>query len=208
MEKKIFNKIKKYDTIVIARHIGPDPDAICSTLALRDSIRLTFPNKKVYAVGATVARFRCFGTLDKIEDIHDNALLIVLDVPNIYRIDGVNFTDYKEVIKIDHHPFEDKMGELEIIDETASSACELVASLIFNTKLLINKEVAQNLYLGIVSDSDRFLFSTTSANPTYNPGVSVKSCFSISCIVASWQNPFSAMKFSSSPAGNAKSAIS
>ena len=48
MYKKIYNAIKKFDTIVIARHIGVDPDALASQIALRDSIRLTFENKKVY----------------------------------------------------------------------------------------------------------------------------------------------------------------
>ena len=41
--KKIYQKIKKYDTIVVARHIGPDPDAVTTQMALKDSIKLTFP---------------------------------------------------------------------------------------------------------------------------------------------------------------------
>ena len=56
--KKIFKLIKKYDEIVLARHIGPDPDAVASQIALRDSIKLTFPNKRVYAVGAGVSKFK------------------------------------------------------------------------------------------------------------------------------------------------------
>ena len=36
--KRILKKIKQYETIVVARHVGPDPDAICSQLALRDEI--------------------------------------------------------------------------------------------------------------------------------------------------------------------------
>ena len=44
--RKIYKKIRQYDTIVIARHISPDPDAIASQIALRDAIKLTFPNKK------------------------------------------------------------------------------------------------------------------------------------------------------------------
>lgn len=161
--KKIYRKIKEYNTIVVARHLGPDPDAVTTEIALRDSIKATFPKKKVYAVGASVSRFKVFGKLDKInENEIENALLIVVDVPNISRIDGVTFTKYKEVIKIDHHPYEDAMGHIELVDTTSCSAAQLVAELILNTNLKMTKEVAENLFLGIVSDSDRFLLSYTS----------------------------------------------
>ena len=59
--KKIYRKIKQYDVIVIARHTSPDPDAIASQIALRDSIKLTFPKKEVYAVGTSVAKFKYYG---------------------------------------------------------------------------------------------------------------------------------------------------
>ena len=161
--KKIYRKIKEYNTIVVARHLGPDPDAVTTEIALRDSIKATFPKKKVYAVGASVSRFKVFGKLDKInENEIEDALLIVVDVPNISRIDGATFTKYKEVIKIDHHPYEDAMGHIELVDTTSCSAAQLVAELILNTNLKMTKEVAENLFLGIVSDSDRFLLSYTS----------------------------------------------
>ena len=54
IRKIILRKIKQYETIVIARHVGPDPDAICSQLALRDTILKQYPKKKVYAVGLGV----------------------------------------------------------------------------------------------------------------------------------------------------------
>lgn len=162
--KKIYKKIKQYDTIVVARHVGPDPDAIASQIALRDSIQLTFPNKKVLAVGAGVSRFKRYGLLDKteFEGIKD-ALLIITDVPTIERVDGIEGLSFKEVIKIDHHPHEEKVCDIEIVDDTASSACQLIAELIFATKLKMDKNVASNLFLGIVSDSDRFLLAYTTA---------------------------------------------
>ena len=90
--RKIVKAIKSHNDIVLVRHISPDPDALCSQLSLRDAIKKTFPNKRVYAVGATVSRFKSFGLLDKIDESKlNNPLLIVLDVPNIARIDGVNF---------------------------------------------------------------------------------------------------------------------
>ena len=81
--RNIYKYIKKYNTIVIARHKGPDPDALGSQLALRELIRNRYPKKHVYAVGSYATRFRFMGSLDKIEDIdYDNALLIVLDTPD------------------------------------------------------------------------------------------------------------------------------
>lgn len=165
--KKIYKKIKEYNTIVVARHIGPDPDAITTQLALRDSIKATFKDKNVYAVGAGVSRFKQYGMLDKIDDIPSDTLLIVVDVPNISRIDVPDMTKFKEIIKIDHHPYEDKMGDVEWVDTTSCSAAQLVSELILNTRLVLNKEIASNLFCGIASDSDRFLLTYTSSK-TFN----------------------------------------
>ncbi len=62
--KAIYKKIKKYDTIVIARHIGPDPDALGSQNGLKELINLNFPKKKVYTAGCPAARFKYLGTLN------------------------------------------------------------------------------------------------------------------------------------------------
>lgn len=92
MYKKIFKEIKKYDVIVIARHIGVDPDAMASQIALRDSIKLTFPEKKVLAIGTGSAKFSFLGKLDKAEKVN-NALLIITDTPDRKRIDGASVDD-------------------------------------------------------------------------------------------------------------------
>ena len=162
---QIFKKIKKYNTIVIARHISPDPDAIASQIALRDSIRETFKTKKVYAVGIGVSKFKYYGILDRqdYENIKD-ALLIVLDVPNMHRVDGIEGLKYKEIIRIDHHPSEDIKATIDWCDTSCSSTCQMVTELILETKLEINTKIASNLYLGMVSDSDRFLLKNTTAD--------------------------------------------
>ena len=162
--KQIYRKIKQFDKIVIARHIGADHDALASQLALRDSIKNTFPKKKVYAVGCPASKFKYLGSLDKfVDDIYEDALLIVTDTPDYKRVDGVDAKKFKYSIKIDHHPFVEKYCNLEYIDDTASSASQLIMELIFNTKLKLTKEVAEKLYIGLVSDTNRFLFSYTTA---------------------------------------------
>ena len=168
MIKQILKKIKEYDNIVIARHIGPDPDALASEIALRDSIKLTYPKKKVYAVGNSVSKFKYFGDLDRIDDHNLNKpLLIVLDVPNKSRLDGVNYELYDYIIRIDHHPSVEKIANLELVDVSSSSTCEIITEIIKNSKLRMNENIASNLFLGIVADSDRFLLSTTTTR-TFN----------------------------------------
>lgn len=160
--KQIYKIIKLYDEIVIARHIGPDPDAVASALALKKSISLTFPNKKVYAVGAGVSKFKYLGNHDKVDfNSLTNALLIVLDVPNFCRVDGIEGFTYKDILKIDHHPKEDIKGTVDFTDSNYSSTAEMVSDIIFNTKLMMDKNIAEILFQGIVSDSERFLFKNT-----------------------------------------------
>lgn len=162
MFRRIFKTIKKYDTIIIARHIGPDPDALSSQIALRDVIINTFPKKKVYAVGSPAAKFKYLGQLDKFnEEMYENSLLITVDVPDKLRVDGVDPSLFKESIKIDHHPFVEKYCNIEWIDDKASSAAQMIVELILNTKLVMTKEAAEKLFLGIVADTNRFLFSYT-----------------------------------------------
>ncbi len=162
--KQIFKVIKKYDTIVIARHIGADPDALGSQFALKEIILKTFPNKKVYAVGNPASRFKFFGNNEKIDNIDTTkGLLIVLDTPDIKRIDGVSLNNFEYVIKIDHHPIIDKYANIELIDEDSCSTSQLILEFIFNNKIEINKEIGGKLYLGIVGDTDRFLHDYTSS---------------------------------------------
>lgn len=162
--KSIYKNIRKYNTIVLARHIGADPDAIASQIALRDIILNTFPKKKVFAVGYPTSKFRFLGLLDKFnEDLYKKSLLIVLDTPDLKRIDGVDPDKFECVIKIDHHPIVDKYADIEWIDDQSSSACQMIIELVFNTKLKITKEAAEKLYIGVVSDTNRFMFSYTSS---------------------------------------------
>ena len=176
---KIYKIIKKYDEIVIGRHVGPDPDAVGSQIALRDSIKLTFPEKKVYAVGLSVSKFKSYGILDHPNyETLNKPLLIVLDVPNMSRIDGIENLDYDCIVKIDHHPKEDINAVVDWLDETKSSTCQMVTELILNTKLKLNTKIAENLFLGIVSDSERFSLKNT----TYETFDTVKELLKVSKI--------------------------
>lgn len=166
MFKKIYKQIEKFDTIVIVRHIGVDPDALASQIALRDSIRLTFPKKKVVAIGSSSVRFGYFPSLDKIESF-DNCLLIIVDTPDKKRIDYSFNDNILYSIKIDHHPLIEKICDLEYIDDTASSASQIILELINSTNLKMNQSIAETLFIGMASDTNRFLFNSCDSK-TFN----------------------------------------
>ena len=167
MFKKIIKEIKKYDDIFIVRHIGADPDALCSQHALKHLILDNFKNKNVYITGMMSSKFRWLGKNDRLEDEElyekaKNALLIVVDTPDIKRIDSIDISNFKSVIKMDHHPLVDDFGGLEYIDDKACSATQVLLEFALEMKLKISKETAEKLFIGIVSDSNRFLFDYTS----------------------------------------------
>lgn len=161
MEEKILELIKKYKRIIIARHIGGDPDALGATFALKEIILENFPDKQVYVSGTSISKFKFFGTHDKITDeMYEESLLIAIDIPDIKRLDGVDYYKFKESIKIDHHPEIDKFSNVEIIDIDASSACELIAKWCYKCNLKMPKHAAESIFMGIVADTNRFLFGS------------------------------------------------
>ncbi|MGL4741604.1 MAG: DHH family phosphoesterase [Sarcina sp.] len=164
---EIILKIKKYDEIILFRHVFPDPDSYGAQIGLKSIIENTFPNKKVCVVGENSERLSYIGTMDKEKiEISSNSLAIVLDVSNKERIDNQNFKDAGFIIKIDHHePFSEKFENLTWVDTEYKSCSEMILDL-----YLDNREVfkicdfgIKALYSGIVGDTGRFLYLE---NPT------------------------------------------
>ena len=85
-----------------------------------------------------------------------------MDTPDLKRIDGAKVADYKSVIKIDHHPVVDRFGHIELVCDTVSSTSQLILEFVFKNRLRLTENIARNLYIGIVSDTGRFMHGYTS----------------------------------------------
>lgn len=161
MLNKIWEKILEYDVIVISRHIKPDGDASGSQLGLKYLIQANTKNKRVYCEGESNTYFgKLIGNVDDNINIKDGEkyLNIILDTPCFSRIDGTLYKNATEVIKIDHHIFVEEFGGVEYIDTKVIAASLLVARLAKRLHLKISKKAANALYLGMVTDSNRFLY--------------------------------------------------
>lgn len=159
IQQEILKKIEEFNTIIIHRHVIPDGDAYGSTFGLAEMIRETYENKKVYIVGEETAYLHYIGRTDQIDDsVYEGALVFILDVSNAARISDERWQKAAFKIKIDHHPFTEVYADLEWVDTSYTSTCEMIAHLLIEYKLKTNQKGARALYNGLVSDTGRFLF--------------------------------------------------
>lgn len=167
IKRKILDKIKQNDSIVLARHIRPDGDALGSVRGLKRIIELTYPEKRVYAASSDSSDYLSFLGPDDGEipsSVIENSLLILLDTANVGRISYPLALNARERVKIDHHIKCEEWEGLEWIEDERSSVSEMIADFYntFKDELMLDKEGAEALYTGIVTDSGRFMYSSTS----------------------------------------------
>ena len=176
--KKINNLLSKIDTnnkITIFVHENPDCDAIGSAYAFKLFIEENFENKDVRIAG--------------LKDIDKEYILPFFDI-NYYPVDksfsqesiGIIFDTStqsriltqlnifcKWTFLFDHHPQFENIANVQIVDPDLSSTCELVG-LIFmklSKKYKLTSQMANSLYFGLLTDTNRFLYPSVSKN-TFN----------------------------------------
>jgi len=170
MKEQILEAIENYETIIIHRHVRPDPDAYGSQGGLAEILKASYPEKNIYTVGAEEPSLNYLRRLDSIsDDTFKGALVIVCDTANAERICDERYRLGEQLVKIDHHPNEDPYGDLQWVDTSASSTSEMIYEFYLTFKdqgLKMSDEAARLLYAGIVGDTGRFLYPSTT-NKTF-----------------------------------------
>lgn len=162
---EIYAKIKEYDTIILHRHISPDPDAIGSQAGLGRSIKLAFPEKRVLYAGVDWGDLTWINKGDDIKDEdYKGALVITTDTADRPRVSDQRYDMGDFLIKIDHHPNVDPYGDLYYVNDQAPAASEIIADFLISQKMPITAEVALPIYAGIVGDTGRFMYPETTAH--------------------------------------------
>ena len=162
MFEAIISKIEQYDSIVIFGHLNPDGDCYGSQIALRNILRTRYPEKQIYCVGSGLKKFfDIIGKMDVVSDeIIVQSLAIVLDSNDINRLEDQRAWKARDFAKIDHHIDTHTFHEgPEVIDDTATSTCELIYLFAKENNLKIDLISASALYLGMMTDTARFQFA-------------------------------------------------
>ena len=161
MFEAIISKIEQYDSIVIFGHLNPDGDCYGSQIALRNILKTRYPEKKIYCVGSGLKKF--FDILGKMDVVSDEiiaqSLAIVLDSNDINRLEDQRAWKARDFAKIDHHIDTYTFHEgPEVIDDTATSTCELIYRFAKENNFEIDLIAGSALYLGMMTDTARFQF--------------------------------------------------
>lgn len=163
----LIKEIENSNNIVIAGHISPDGDAICSSLALAMAIEKMgktpivlledFSSTYNYIEGKSLIYKENYNDIENID------LFISADCAHIERLGDykVVFEKAKKTVNIDHHISNNNFASLNIVNPKSSSTSEIMFEII-NHIGAIDFNIATALYTGIVFDTGGFKYSCTS----------------------------------------------
>ena len=153
--------------IVITAHVSPDGDASCSSLALAlmmrargKSVRLAIPMNDLGAPGI-LETFRLFRDDGPVEEPD---LFVCLDCATVQRIALPELRDKAGVwrtLNIDHHATNTRYGHQNYVMDDYSSTGEVIYDIAKAAGWTIDRDVAEALWVAIVTDTGRFSFSST-----------------------------------------------
>lgn len=167
---KVIRTIRGNETFLVATHVHPDPDALGSQLAMGMYLRGLgkeahlvneegMPKRFLFLPGAPQIK-----TYDAGRPIEYD-VAIILDCGELERIGKVSnlIVPGKKIINIDHHITNDYFGDLNLVQPKACSTAEVLYTLFRRAKHRFTRDLAFNLYIGLMTDTGSFRFENTTA---------------------------------------------
>jgi len=164
--RTLVKTIKNSRKIVVATHRDPDGDGIAAALACAYLVKHYKRKKPVLFCHSKIPYKYQFllGNWKFTRRMSDYDLLIAVDSARISRIfpkiteAGI---EGKAIINIDHHRSNNSFGAIRIIEESASSACEIIYFIFKKLKIKIGKPLAEIFYCGIYNETGGFVYPNT-----------------------------------------------
>lgn len=162
--KTVMKEIKECECIAIGGHINPDGDAIASSLSL--AMAISKMGKKPYVYLESIPKKYDF--IKGSEFLHNDLelkpdLFIAVDCGDEKRLgESIKvFNNADKTIVIDHHEGNPEFGDINIIEDWASSTAEMIFKLL-DMENLVDRDIGSAIYAGIIFDTGGLRFSSTS----------------------------------------------
>ncbi|MDR0401461.1 MAG: bifunctional oligoribonuclease/PAP phosphatase NrnA [Endomicrobium sp.] len=161
--------IRSSKTFFIAGHVRPDGDSLGSALALASVLERLKKKVSVCCYGKIPDSIKFLSGIDKIKkNVKKNYVFdcaIILESIDFSRMGNIiNEKQAKKIINIDHHFAYTNFGDVNYVDSSSSSTAELVLNVLEYMKIEPTKNEAENLYVGILTDTGCFQQANTTIN--------------------------------------------
>jgi bifunctional oligoribonuclease and PAP phosphatase NrnA len=166
----VAGEIKAGDRFLLTTHENPDGDALGSLLATHRILEALGKDSVMFLAAKEFplpVEYR-FLPLEEVfheppADIADR-VVIFLDCGNIDRmpVDFLRDADNR-VINIDHHHDNTRFGTVNLVDVDASCTAEIVYDLAGLLGVQLTPEIANALYVALVTDTGKFMYENTDA---------------------------------------------
>jgi phosphoesterase RecJ-like protein len=151
--------------IVLAAHVDPDGDALGSTLALKRALDQLGKSTVLPMDPPPYLRFLVHeGELSApLERLPEGALLAILDVSDLSRVDGVpaGGEGAQQLINVDHHGTNDRFGDLHLVTPSAAATAQIVKDLIEALPVAWTPDIATPCLTGMLTDTGTFRYANT-----------------------------------------------
>ena len=166
----VADAIRSHDRFLIVTHENPDGDALGSILAMKLALDQLGKDSVMYLYGdAPLPAEYSFMPLAELRrrlpDDWRERVLLALDCANESRIgpDPEPLEGAPLVVDIDHHHDNSRFGAVNLIVPNASSTGEVLRDVFAELGVEITPEIAEALYIALVTDTGRFQYSNTTA---------------------------------------------
>ncbi len=164
MLSQVVELIENKQSFAITTHVRPDGDGVGSSLGLCWLLRSLGKTAEVVLRDAIPVSYNTLPGADEIKQISEvngqYDAVFVIECSDLAR-PGIAGLDAQVTVNIDHHSTSEHFGTINWIDATASAVGEMIYNLCKAIGGRISKDIAECLYLAIVSDTGSFHFSNT-----------------------------------------------
>jgi phosphoesterase RecJ-like protein len=167
--KAVAQGIRDHDDFVISVHENADGDALGSMLAMKLALDQLGKRSTMFLTGTAPLPFEFrFMPLDGLVRGEPDKLLgrtlLALDAANEHRLgsDQRLRTEAPFVVVIDHHHDNSRFGNVNLVIAEASSTSEVLRDVFAELKVRLTPEIAEALYIAMVTDTGRFQYANTS----------------------------------------------
>lgn len=98
------------------------------------------------------------------DEVFPTALSVILDTSASALISDDRYKTAARTVRMDHHIFCETIADVEVTDTSYESCCGLITELALECGWRLTPAAAKSLYTGMVTDSGRFRYDSTSAN--------------------------------------------